>query len=121
MATKDRNGALHDEEGKFTGNGGGGAKKETAKKTTEKSEAEKRSDAEKTYNTHSDLNEHTSIQGGKKVTITNKMYLDSIKDAIAKEGYKVADTMNKLALEQKAITIEQYSAAAQLIVAALLG
>lgn len=57
----------------------------------------------------------------KNIIITNKMYMEAIKNAIATEGYKVADTMNKLALEQKAITTEQYSKAAQLIVAALLG
>lgn len=53
--------------------------------------------------------------------ITNEMYTEFIKKTIATEGYKVADTANKLALEQKAITVEQYSAAARLIVAAVLG
>ena len=53
--------------------------------------------------------------------ITDKMYIEAIKNAIATEGYKVADTMNKLALEQKAITTKQYSEAARLIVAAVLG
>lgn len=57
----------------------------------------------------------------KNIIITDKMYIEAIKNAIKTEGYKVADTMNKLALEQKAITTEQYSKAAQLIVAALLG
>ncbi len=47
MATEDRNGALHDENGRFTGDGGGGEKKATAK-----SESEKRTDAERIYNTH---------------------------------------------------------------------
>ena len=53
--------------------------------------------------------------------ITNEMYIEFIKNAIATEGYKVADTANKLALEMKKITIEQYSMAARLIVAAVLG
>lgn len=56
----------------------------------------------------------------KNIIITNEMYMEAIKSAIKTEGYKVADTMNKMALEQKAITTEQYSEAARLIVAALL-
>ena len=56
----------------------------------------------------------------KNIIITNEMYMKAIKNAIETEGYKVADTMNKMALEQKAITTEQYSEAARLIVAALL-
>ena len=55
----------------------------------------------------------------KNIIITNEMYMEAIKNAIKTEGYKVADTMNKMALEQKAITTEQYSEAARLIVAAL--
>lgn len=53
--------------------------------------------------------------------ITNEMYIDFIKSTIETEGYKVADTANKIALEQKAITTAQYSEAARLIVAAFLG
>lgn len=53
-------------------------------------------------------------------TITNKMYLDFIKDAIAKEGYKVADIANKMALEIEAITLDQYRMAAKLIAAAYM-
>lgn len=45
-----------------------------------------------------------------------KLYLDFIKKTLATEGIKVADTANKIALEQKKITVEQYSAAASLIV-----
>ena len=55
-----------------------------------------------------------------KTIITNEMYMEAIKNAIITEGYKVADTMNKMALEQKAITQPQYSAAARLIVKAYL-
>lgn len=55
------------------------------------------------------------------IIITNEMYIEFIKNTIATEGYKVADTANKLALEQKAITVDQYSAAARLIVEAVLG
>ena len=54
------------------------------------------------------------------IIITNEMYIEFIKNTIATEGYKVADTANKLALEQKAITVDQYSAAARLIVEAVL-
>ena len=50
-----------------------------------------------------------------------KQYLDFIANTIATEGYKIADTANKLALEMKRITTEQYSEAARLIVAAVLG
>jgi hypothetical protein len=57
----------------------------------------------------------------KKTIITDEMYIEFIKNTIETEGYKVADTANKLALEQKAITTEQYSKAARLIVEALLG
>lgn len=50
--------------------------------------------------------------------ITNEMYTDFIKNTIETEGYKIADAANKIALEQKAITLDQYRAAAQLIVEA---
>ena len=46
------------------------------------------------------------------------MYTEFIKNAIETEGYKVADIANKMALETKAITLDQYRAAAQLIVEA---
>lgn len=57
----------------------------------------------------------------KNMIITDEMYNEFIKNTIETDGYKVADTANKLALERKAITTEQYSKAARLIVAALLG
>jgi hypothetical protein len=57
----------------------------------------------------------------KNTIITNEMYIEFIKNTIATEGYKVADTANKIALEQKKITTAQYSEAARLIVAAFLG
>ena len=52
--------------------------------------------------------------------MTKKQYLAFIKNTIAVEGYKVADTANKLALENKAISLEQYRAAAQIIAEAYL-
>lgn len=48
------------------------------------------------------------------------MYLDAIKNALKTEGIKVADKMNKLALEQKAISTDLYLEAAKLIVKAYL-
>jgi hypothetical protein len=50
--------------------------------------------------------------------ITNEMYTEFIKNTIETEGYKVADIANKMALEQKAITLDQYRVAAKLIVEA---
>ena len=50
----------------------------------------------------------------------HEQYIDFIKKTIKEEGWKIADTANKLALEQKAITTEQYSEAARLIVDAFL-
>lgn len=55
-----------------------------------------------------------------KTIITNEMYIEFIKTTIETEGWKVADTANKLALESKKITTSQYSAAAQLIAKAFL-
>lgn len=52
--------------------------------------------------------------------LNTTQYIDFINNTIATEGYKVADTANKLALEAKAITTAQYSKAAQLIAAAFL-
>ena len=52
--------------------------------------------------------------------MNTKQYIDFIKTAIETEGYKVADTANKLALEMKKITVSQYSEAARLIAAAFL-
>ena len=52
--------------------------------------------------------------------MNTKLYLDFIKNTLATEGIKIADTANKLALEAKRITVEQYSAAARIIVEAYL-
>lgn len=56
----------------------------------------------------------------KKIIITDEMYLDFIKNAIKTEGWKVADTANKLALESEKISLAQYRAAAKIIVDAYL-
>lgn len=48
--------------------------------------------------------------------LNTKEYLTFIKTTLATEGYKVADTANKLALEANAITTAQYSKAARLII-----
>ena len=55
-----------------------------------------------------------------KTAITNEMYIKFIKTTIATDGWKIADTANKLALESKQITLNQYRAAAQIIVNAFL-
>ena len=47
-------------------------------------------------------------------------YLKFIKDTLKTDGIKVADTANKMALESKRITTEQYSAAARILVDAYL-
>ena len=49
-----------------------------------------------------------------------KTYVEFIKKTIKEEGREIADTANKLALEMRSITTEQYSKAARLIVAAFL-
>ena len=54
------------------------------------------------------------------MNMKNKEYIEFIKKAIETDGYKVADTANKKALEMGAITTTQYSAAARLIVKAYL-
>lgn len=56
----------------------------------------------------------------KNTIITNEMYMDFIRNAIDTEGWKVADTANKMALESKKITLDQYRAAEQVIVKAYL-
>ena len=55
-----------------------------------------------------------------KTAITNEMYIKFIKTTIATDGWKIADTANKLALESKQITLNQYRAATQIIVNAFL-
>ena len=52
--------------------------------------------------------------------LDTNQYIDFIKNPIATEGYKVADTANKMALEMKRISTEQYSTAARLIANAFL-
>lgn len=52
--------------------------------------------------------------------MTTKLYVDFIKNTIETEGYKVADHANKIALEYKQITVEQYCKAASLIAKAFL-
>lgn len=47
--------------------------------------------------------------------LDTNQYIDFIKTTIETEGYKVADKANKIALEMKRISTEQYSAAARLI------
>lgn len=54
------------------------------------------------------------------IIITNEMYTEFIENAIATEGWKVADTANKLALESGKISQAQYSIASKLIVNAFL-
>lgn len=44
-----------------------------------------------------------------------EQYLNFIRDALKNEGVRVADVANKLALDLKRITTDQYSAAARLI------
>jgi hypothetical protein len=55
-----------------------------------------------------------------KTAITNEMYIKFIKTTLATDGWKIADTANKLALESKQITLNQYRSAAQIIVNAFL-
>ena len=52
--------------------------------------------------------------------LDTNQYIDFIKTTIETEGYKVADTANKMALEMKRISTEQYSKAARLIAKAFL-
>lgn len=52
--------------------------------------------------------------------MNTNLYLSFIKKAIETDGITIADTANKLALELKRITVDQYSAAAKLIVDAYL-
>lgn len=51
--------------------------------------------------------------------ITTNLYLTYIRKAL-EDSIQTADIMNKMALEIKAITIDQYRAAARLIVKAYL-
>ena len=55
-----------------------------------------------------------------KIKITDRMYTDFIRSAIHTDGYRVADAANKLALESKQITTDQYLQAARIIAEAFL-
>lgn len=52
--------------------------------------------------------------------MSTKMYIAFIKDVIQSDGWRVADTANKLALETKGITLDQYRVAAMMIAEAFL-
>ena len=52
--------------------------------------------------------------------MNTKLYLDFITKTLETEGIEVADAANKIALDKKEITTEQYSKAARLIVKAYL-
>ena len=58
------------------------------------------------------MKERISISGGE--------YIDFIKKAIRSDGYQVADVANKLALESKQISTDQYLQAARIIAKAFL-
>lgn len=48
------------------------------------------------------------------------LYLKFIRETLKNEGLQTADKANKLDLEMKRITVEQYSAAARILVQAYL-
>lgn len=52
--------------------------------------------------------------------MSTKMYMDFVRDTIDNDGWRVADAANKLALKAKAITLDQYRAAAMMIAEAFL-
>lgn len=52
--------------------------------------------------------------------MSTNLYMEFIKNAVKTEGIKVADTANKLALEMKTITLDQYRQAARILVDAYL-
>jgi hypothetical protein len=52
------------------------------------------------------------------MTITTEMYLDFIRNAIKTDGIHTTDIANKLALDMQAITLDQYLAAAHILVEA---
>lgn len=52
--------------------------------------------------------------------ITNTQYEQFIKNAIKTDGWHVTDIANKMALETKAITLDQYRMAARIIADAYL-
>lgn len=52
--------------------------------------------------------------------IPTTIYLDHIRIALKEGGIQTADTFNKMCLESEAITIDQYLAAARILVQAYL-
>jgi hypothetical protein len=52
--------------------------------------------------------------------LDTNQYIAFIKTTIEADGYKVADAANKMALEMKRISTDQYSAAARIIAEAFL-
>lgn len=52
--------------------------------------------------------------------MSTKLYIDFITNTLKTDGIAVADKANKIALEMKQITIDQYLKAASLIVEAYL-
>lgn len=48
------------------------------------------------------------------------LYIKFIRETLKNEGLQTADRANKLALKMKRITVEQYSAAARILVEAYL-
>ena len=61
-------------------------------------------------------NTMTGHRPERNTNMNTKLYLNFIEDAVKNDGIQVADTANKLALDAKQITTDQYSAAAQIIV-----
>jgi hypothetical protein len=57
-------------------------------------------------------------KGHKDMKINTTQYLEFIKNAIKTDGIKVADIANKMALDIESITLDQYRAAAQILVEA---
>ena len=68
--------------------------------------------AGKSRNKENKMKERISISGGE--------YIDFITRAIRSDGYQVADVANKLALESKQISTDQYLQAARIIADAFL-
>lgn len=52
--------------------------------------------------------------------LNSSIYLDTIRETIANDGWKVADNLNKLSLENNLISQHLYSEAARLIVKAYI-
>ena len=52
--------------------------------------------------------------------MNTKLYIDFIRNTLKTEGITVADKANKIALESKQITVDQYSKAASIIAKAIL-